>query len=291
MSRRGVYTITFLVVLVGIYLLLPTIQGLFKEKVSNSSEAVEYIASEKFIWESRELGKPVKPEVYKKTEEEEKKTIQVVGGNNTVNKWWSYPSNIKETTRSGDDLLVLVNKEYKLPSTYAPKDLVHANTSGIRVTTVHSYQVRSIIINDLKRLNEEAKKEGINLSMISGYRAYGTQANTYNYWVNVNGGNIDVVDQISARPGHSQHQLGTTVDFSSSEIGDRLGSEFDNTKASKWLEKNAWKYGFVISYPKGYESTTGYSYESWHYRYIGRENAKEMVDSGKILEVWLRGKN
>ncbi|KKR06278.1 MAG: Serine-type D-Ala-D-Ala carboxypeptidase [candidate division WS6 bacterium GW2011_GWF2_39_15] len=204
--------------------------------------------------------------------------------------WWKYPNVIKETTRSGDDLLVLVNKEYRLPSTYVPAGLVYANTSGIRVTTKASYMLRSIVIEDLRELNNDAKKAGLNLSVISGYRSYAAQSGTYNYWVNYNGGNYDVVDQISARPGHSQHQLGTAMDFSSSEIGDRLGSEFTDTKAGKWLAANAWKYGFVISYPKGWEAVTGYTYESWHYRYIGRENAKEMVESGIILEDYLKNK-
>ncbi|HRY22427.1 MAG TPA: D-alanyl-D-alanine carboxypeptidase family protein, partial [Candidatus Dojkabacteria bacterium] len=64
-----------------------------------------------------------------------------------------------------------------------------------------------------------------------------------------------------------------------------------STQASKWLANNAWKYGFVIGYPAGYESVTGYTYESWHYRYIGKANAQDMVNSGMILELYLRSKN
>jgi D-alanyl-D-alanine carboxypeptidase len=96
---------------------------------------------------------------------------------------------------------------------------------------------------------------------------------------------------ISARAGHSQHQLGTAIDFSSAEINDGLSGIFANTQASKWLNENAWKYGFVISYPEGGEYATGYSYESWHYRYIGRSNAQEMINSGMILEKYLQSKN
>ena len=125
--------------------------------------------------------------------------------------------------------------------------------------------------------------------MVSGYRSYSTQINTYNYWVGVNG--IDGADKISARAGHSQHQLGTAIDFSSSEVADGLGGSFRYTKAATWLAENAWRYGFAISYPSGYEAVTGYSYESWHYRYIGITNAKEMHDSGMILELYLRSKN
>lgn len=294
--KRLIYIVIPIIVLLSIYVVVDRLPFFKQNSVKNGGADILETEREKdtFTEDPSTLAEPKTPEEYEKEKSdidtEHKHDVQE-NPDPSAGNWWEYTKEIKPTKRSGNDLLVLVNKEYKLPSTYAPGDLVHANTSGIRVTTVRSYMLRSILINDLKALNDDAKKEGLDISMISGYRAYQTQADTYNYWVNYNGGNVAVVDQISARPGHSQHQLGTALDFSSSEIGDRLGSEFDNTKASKWLEKNAWKYGFVISYPKGYESTTGYSYESWHYRYIGRENAKEMVDSGKILEVWLRGKN
>lgn len=214
-----------------------------------------------------------------------KYTVPSVASSN----WWSYPSNIKTTTRNGDDLLVLVNKEYKLPTNYVPSDLVSASNAGIRKG--ENFMLRSIVIDDLKRLVTDALADGIDLSIRSGYRSYYTQISTYNYWLDYNGGNVASADKISARAGHSQHQLGTAIDFSSSEISDGLAGTFSSTKASKWLAENAWKYGFVISFPSGYESVTGYSYESWHYRYIGIQNAKEMVESGKILEYYLRSKN
>lgn len=204
-------------------------------------------------------------------------------------KWWEYPSTIYPTKRNGDDLLVLVNKQYKLPSSYAPKDLVKASKSGIR--RGENYYLRNIVIPDLTRMITDAKSEGVDLSIVSGYRSYQTQIDTYNYWLKMNNGNTSLVDTFSARAGHSQHQLGTAIDFSTNEIGDKLGDEFSNTKASKWLSQNAYKYGFVISYPKGYENITGYKHESWHYRYIGVENAQNMINLGKILELYLRDYN
>ena len=203
--------------------------------------------------------------------------------------WWSYPTDIKDCSRSGDDLLVLVNKEYKLPSTYIPNGLIKVREDVIRRGS--NYYLRSILINDLKSMVDDIKGSGIDLSIVSAYRSYSTQQSTYQYWVSYNGGCVDCTDRISARAGHSQHQLGTTLDFSSNEINDGLGTQFTNTKASTWLKENAYKYGFVIGYPQGYESVTGYSYESWHYRYIGRENALEMKNSGMILEEYLRSKN
>jgi len=204
-------------------------------------------------------------------------------------RWWEYPDTIYPTKRNGDDLLVLVNKQYKLPSSYAPKDLVKASKSGIR--RGENYYLRNIVIPDLTRMITDAKLEGVDLSIVSGYRSYQTQIDTYNYWLKMNNGNTNLVDTFSARAGHSQHQLGTVIDFSTNEIRDKLGDEFSNTKASKWLSQNAYKYGFVISYPKGYENITGYKHESWHYRYIGVENAQNMINLGKILELYLRDYN
>ena len=204
-------------------------------------------------------------------------------------RWWEYPDTIYPTKRNGDDLLVLVNKQYKLPSSYAPKDLVKASKSGIR--RGENYYLRNIVIPDLTRMITDAKLEGVDLSIVSGYRSYQTQIDTYNYWLKMNNGNTNLVDTFSARAGHSQHQLGTAIDFSTNEIRDKLGDEFSNTKASKWLSQNAYKYGFVISYPKGYENITGYKHESWHYRYIGLENAQNMINSRKILELYLRDHN
>lgn len=203
--------------------------------------------------------------------------------------WWKYPNEIKLTKRSGDDLLVLVNKEYRLSENYVPKDLVSASLSGIR--RGGSYRVRNIIINDLRDLVNQAKNDGIDLAIRSAYRSYQDQLTTYNYWLRHNKNIADDADKVSARAGHSQHQLGTAIDFTSSEIQDGIGGQFHTTQAAKWLEENAWKYGFVISFPKGHESTTGYNYESWHYRYIGKDNAQEMINSGKILEIYLREKN
>ena len=199
--------------------------------------------------------------------------------------WWSYPTDIKLTKRNGDDLLVLVNKEYRLSESYVPSGLVSASLSGIR--RGGSYLLRNIVIDDLRNLVNQATSDGVDLSIRSGYRSYQDQLSTYNYWLKYNGNNADYADRVSARAGHSQHQLGTAIDFSTSEIQDGIGGQFAPTKAAKWLEENAYKYGFVISFPRGYESVTGYNYESWHYRYIGKANAQEMINSGKILEIIL----
>lgn len=205
---------------------------------------------------------------------------QSVAGN-----WWDYPAEIFAVTKDPNDMTVLVNKKYRLPESYAPADLTLASSSGIR--TVGQIYVRSVMISDLGRLAADSNAAGIDISLISGYRSYANQLSTYQYWVNYNGGNTAIADQISARAGHSQHQLGTAVDFSSSEIGDQIGAVFNNTAAANWLASNAANYGFVLSYPAGAETVTGYQHESWHYRYIGVANAQAFKASGQVLDQWL----
>ena len=218
-------------------------------------------------------------------EEAESKSTSDNNASSSTGNWWEYPDEILETEKDGDNLLVLVTKKYKLPSTYAPSDLVKASNSGIR--RGENYYVRDILINDLTNLVNDISAEGIDISIVSAYRSYTTQESTYQYWVNYNGGSTEEADKISARAGHSQHQLGTAIDFSTSEISDSIGSQFTGTEAQKWLADNAYKYGFVLSYPHGGEEVTGYSYESWHYRYIGVENALEWKNSRLILDIWL----
>ncbi len=295
MSSKKVLNRRSLIIKVAALSLLPLLLfgWYLYNQLNPSVEVGKSIVQSEKKEDKKELPDLPEPEKPKEEEEEseKEKTPEVKPEPPKKQNWWEYPSPIVTTTRSGDDLLVLVNKKYKLPSSYAPKDLVSVGSAGIRVKSGGTFHLRTIVIPDLKEMVDKAKEEGIDISVISAYRSYSTQASTYQYWVNYNGGNTDAADTVSARPGHSQHQLGTAMDFSSNEIGDRLGDEFGSTKASKWLVNNSWKYGFVLAYPKGYEVTTGYSYESWHYRYIGKVNAVEWKASGQILELWLRSKN
>ena len=272
--KKGI--LYFLLLLLILFIPTKTVDLIIdKEKINDKEEDLEWVENpSQDSTEVFEIPKITKPT-----------NTSTSSGTN----WWEYPNEIFTTKRDGNDLLVLVNKQYKLPSKYAPSDLVKASNSGIR--RGENYSLRNILIADLTRLITDSKADGIDLSIVSGYRSYQTQVNTYNYWLNKNNNNVALVDTFSARPGHSQHQLGTAIDFSSNEIGDRLGDEFTNTKASKWLSSNAYKYGFVLSFPKGYESITGYKFESWHYRYIGVEYAQEVVNSGQILELYLQGYN
>lgn len=165
------------------------------------------------------------------------------------------------------ELLRLVDKEHPLPEDYAPEDLVdleiYADTLRLNREEL---SLRRILMDDLLAMVAAAREEGIELPISSTYRSYDYQAWLFDYWVEELG--LEEAERSSARPGTSQHQLGTTVDFGS------ITNAFAETEAGRWLAENAHRFGFSLSYPDGYEELTGYKYESWHFRYIGRPAAE-----------------
>jgi zinc D-Ala-D-Ala carboxypeptidase len=178
--------------------------------------------------------------------------------------------------------LTLLDTIYKLPETYAPSDLVSAAEAGL----APDYKVRSLVIPDLTALVQAAKAAGVPLELQSAYRSYSYQERTFQYWVNKQG--YESALQSSARPGHSEHQLGTAMDFRSAGGPAPWDLEdWATTPAGNWLAQHAWEYGFVMSYPPGKQDITCYIYEPWHYRYVGKEVAKAIKESGLTLREWL----
>ncbi len=176
----------------------------------------------------------------------------------------------------GDWNRTVLDTIFKLPSTYAPRDLVPVSRAGI----AGSGSVRSVVIADLKALTSAASAAGAPIQVRSAYRSYATQATTFKYWVSVAGKAAALTS--SARPGHSEHQLGTAIDFTTK--GGKAPWEYRDwatTPSGAWMRDNAWTYGFVNSYPKGSSpSRTCYIYEPWHYRYVGRDIAAAIHESG-----------
>ena len=162
-----------------------------------------------------------------------------------------------------DELLLLVDKENRIPKDYIPMDLVLIDKEF--PATKNSLLLRNILISDLRNMFSDARKENINLVIISAYRSFETQEKTFANWKKTLG--YEEASRVSALPGTSQHQLGTTIDFNS------LESKFGKTREGIWLARNAYKYGFIMSYPEGKEELTGYAYEPWHFRYIGKPAA------------------
>jgi zinc D-Ala-D-Ala carboxypeptidase len=162
-----------------------------------------------------------------------------------------------------------------LPSAYYPGDLVDSSSAGLN----GGYLLRSLVVADLRALSEAARTAGVSVSVISGFRSFQQQQATFNHWVGVVG--YDRALRVSARPGHSEHQLGTAIDFSTP--GGAAPWEYADwaaTPTGGWLAANAWRYGFVMTYPKGRSAQTCYDYEPWHYRYVGREAAGRIMASG-----------
>lgn len=179
---------------------------------------------------------------------------------------------------SEDETLVLVDKTHPLPVGYVPPELVKLDGNNPATGTPASYVISR---NDLSLTPEtekilevmasDAREEGITLVVSSTYRSYDYQKSIYERNVRLYG--QEVTDRESARAGHSQHQLGTAIDFGS------ITDDFEYTKPGQWLFANAKKYGFSLSFPKGMEPVTGYRYECWHYRYIG-------VNACNLQEKW-----
>ena len=146
-------------------------------------------------------------------------------------------------------------------------------------------QLRAEAARAARTMMDAAKAEGVTLTVSSAYRSYAVQQQTYQYWVSVNG--QQVADQLSARPGYSEHQTGLAIDFASPE-GCRLEECYRDTLAGQWLAKNAPRYGYILRVPDGRQSVTGYRFEPWHYRYVGVQIAQEYVSSGaKTFEEFI----
>ena len=181
------------------------------------------------------------------------------------------------TLLSHDDpnsLWVISNKHRPLnPADFAPSDL----SMPVGVPNEFTQPLREAAARAVETMYTDAVAQGANFGIISAYRDFGTQVSLYNRYVARDG--QEAADTYSARPGHSEHQTGLAVDFD--DGGDcYLNACFESTAAGQWLAANAANYGFVLRYPNGQDAITGFTYEPWHFRYIGVAAAQAMRDSG-----------
>lgn len=181
-----------------------------------------------------------------------------------------------------DWALTVLDTRYALPASYVPPDLEPVSPTGL----AGSGQLRALVMPGLKEMVQAAKAAGTPLQVFSAYRSYAYQASVFDGWVARDGWTAAL--DASARPGHSEHQLGTAMDVGS------LGGpapwnvrDWATTKAGAWMAANAWHYGWVMSYPAGSMALTCYEYEPWHYRYVGRAAAAALHASGETLRQWL----
>lgn len=168
-------------------------------------------------------------------------------------------------------MLALINPTTKLsPENYTPSKLVNVAGTGM--------QLRSEAARAVEQLIADARAAGHSIHLLSAYRSYERQAALFNQYQTKYG--TAYAERISARPGTSEHQLGLAADLGYTNSQAELKSAFGQTPAGIWIAKHAVDYGLIIRYPDGKEEITGYKYEPWHVRYIGKEHAKALAQSG-----------
>ncbi len=183
----------------------------------------------------------------------------------------------------------VLDTRFRLASDYAPDDLVELAVALADVApgaAPAGMKLRAVVLADLRALLSAAAAAGLELAIQSAYRSFAYQESTFAYWVKEE--SYDQALRSSARAGHSEHQLGTAMDLRSltgPEAWDL--DDWATTPEGAWAAENAWRYGFVMSYPPGEEGVTCYMYEPWHYRYVGRAVAADVHASGLTLREYL----
>ena len=178
---------------------------------------------------------------------------------------------------------VVVDANRGLPEDFEPPDLVDASAAGFDSGDL----VRQVIVEDLDALRVAADENGTPLGLVSAYRSYSYQEDLYTREVAQEG--EAEAQKETARPGHSEHQLGTAIDVL--DAGSQsLVPDFTETPTGQWIADNAHLYGFVISYPDLPRTRTCYGFEPWHLRYVGRDIAPQIRDSGLAPREWMLGR-
>ncbi|MDO5689566.1 MAG: M15 family metallopeptidase [Tissierellia bacterium] len=163
------------------------------------------------------------------------------------------------------DGILIVNRNFSVPADFDP---------GVNPDAMNSYEL----------MKEEMRRDGLDIKIISDYRTYDYQIQVYDS--SVEGYGKEAADEMTALPGHSEHQTGYAFDLFTNDDTTTINDSFDDTAEAEWLANNSYKYGFILRYPRGKEDKTGYKYESWHFRYVGPELAKKIYESGLSVEEY-----
>lgn len=197
----------------------------------------------------------------------------------------------------GAQSITAINENYSLDSSlwrvvsrafplddenYRPENLQRANVPSRSDKSEDERSVRADIIPDLDRMLSDAKALGSDLMIGSGFRSYDLQNVYYSNYVRLY--SQAEADKFSAKPGQSEHQTGLVVDLAYTDMDCYLAGCFADTPAGVWLTQNAHKYGFILRYPEGKESITGFQFEPWHFRYVGKDLARAIKESGLTLD-------
>lgn len=185
-------------------------------------------------------------------------------------------------------LLILVNKTHPMDEDYKPDDLTEVK-DYVPDRAESTRYMRAEAAKAFDTLVDKAAEDGVIIKMTTAYRSYDFQKILFDSYVQKEG--EEKANTFSAKPGQSEHQTGLAVDVSSPSVDYQLSDDYGETKEGKWLADNAYRFGFILRFPKGKENVTGYQYEPWHLRYVGLPAAKEIHDQDITLEEYLQGKN
>lgn len=170
------------------------------------------------------------------------------------------------------DGVLIANKTYSLPSDFIPQDPEVPVTSQRSTTSLDR-----TLMSAWRTMQADASSHGLNIYIASAYRSYSYQVNLYNSYVARDG--KAAADTYSSRPGNSEHQTGLCFDLNS------IDDSFGDTAEGRWVNDNCYKYGFCIRFPKGKDAYTGYQYESWHLRYVGKDLAEKLYNNGAWISL------
>ena len=277
--KKKLKTKNFLVFIIIIILIITSIiYGINKSKNNNTnSKEQNKIENKDKVNDTKELTELEKAkkdlayykdeyeDAYKEYREKNKDlSIEKVIINVNIGLNYDYYTHTK-ATKDLNTNTILVNKYNYLTEDYVPENLQ---------TVDKKYSSKTLQLVDyakeaFEELSEAASKENYTVLAMSSYRSYQYQYNLYNRYVNTDG--IEAADTYSARPGYSEHQTGLAVDVYN---GKEDFTNFEKTKEYNCMQDNAYKFGFILRFPKDKVLETGYQYESWHYRYVGKEIAK-----------------
>ncbi|MDQ0228899.1 M15 family metallopeptidase [Metabacillus malikii] len=191
----------------------------------------------------------------------------------------------KQVIENPTNILAMVNKDYMLPENYEPNDLVTPNVAfSFGDADIPQRYMRKEAAQALEELFQLAENEGIELFAVSGYRSYTRQHGIFEAEKKAKG--EEEALHAVALPGQSEHQSGLAMDVTSRSANLEITETFAETKEGKWVAANAHRAGFIIRYPKGKEDITGYQFEPWHLRYIGKERAEVLYKNQITLEEY-----
>jgi D-alanyl-D-alanine carboxypeptidase len=180
-----------------------------------------------------------------------------------------------------DGLLFLVNRQYRVSDAFTPEDLTEAQVPG---------QVREMRAEAAAALEEMyaacLEETGYQLISVSGYRSYSKQEKLYKAKLQRVNGKKELAEEYVAPPGASEHHLGLAMDIGQ-QSKPTLNEKFAETEGGIWSRENCWRFGFILRYGEEWEDITGYKYEPWHFRYVGKDLAKEIHDANVPFETWL----